>query len=471
VDTEPPVLIAAPDGQVACNQEPIFTDPEVSDNCDASPVVTVASETVTPGPGECEFNYTRCWRATDACGNVTGQVCQTITGKQDQVSPILTCRPDKTIPWGAPVVFDEPEVWDNCPDMPPLEGGEVSNTVLDDGRQTFERCWVTFDPCGNISNECCQVITMETEPEPYCTFGCWDWSAACLAEDYNHDISTFPACIRDEHFDEVFFQGVLIGLEDPPYHSAYWSSAEAIENFECSYGIPKVLDRDYVDPVRIELRGVLVGELLALVLNREFSCHGYFADLGYPGSTSCLGEYVIPDDVPKFAGLTVDEFIAIANRTVGGDTGALTPYGANIMQLWQTALFLNWRFSDCGGRAQRALNPPALTDANGEDATEEPETASTSTTSELRLNVQPNPLQGSAVIELDVPTSGPVQLDIYDIQGRKVAALIDAYKEAGRHNATWNGDDLNGAPVASGVYFCRARVGLGAVIMEKMIKY
>ncbi len=473
VDTEPPVLVAAPNAQVACNQEPVFTDPEVSDNCDDNPVVQVASETVTPGDEECEFIYTRCWRAYDVCGNVSGQVCQQITGKQDTVNPILTCQPDKEIGWGEPVVFDDPEVWDNCPGMPPLgEGGDVVNTVLDDGRQTFEKCWLTFDPCGNLSNECCQVITMEAEPEPYCTFGCWDWSAACLSEDYNHDISTFPACIRDEHFDEAFFQGVLMGLEDPPYHSAYWSSAQAIESFVCGYGIPKVLGRDYVDPVRGELQGVLAGDLLALMLNREFSCDGYFAGLGYPAGTSCYGEYVIPEDVPKFTGLSVDEFLVVANRAIAGDTGALRPYGANLMELWQATAFLNWRFSDCGARFAQTLSPPTLTDDFSEEAPEgAEETISAATPSQLRLNVQPNPLHGSTTIELDLPVSGNVQAAIYDIQGRKIATLIDGHKQAGSYSAVWHGDDTQGMTVASGVYFCRVRAGNGPVIMEKLIKY
>jgi hypothetical protein len=472
VDTEAPVLVAAPDDQVACNQEPVFTDPEVSDNCDAEPNLEVVSNSVTPGSEECEFIYTRCWRATDECNNVSDQVCQVITGRQDRVAPVLTCQPDKTIPYGAPVVFDEPDVWDNCPGMPPLGGGsDVVTTLLEDGRQTFEKCWVTFDACGNVSNECCQVITMESEPEPFCTFGCWDWAAACLEEDSNRDISTFPACIRDDHFDEAFFQGVLVGLEDPPYHFAYWSSAQALESFECSYGIPKVLDRNYVDPVRIELRGVLVGELLALILSREFSCDGYFADLGYPASTSCYGNYVIPDSAGKFAGLTVDEFIVVANHAVGGDTGALAPYGANLMQLWQTTAFLNWQFSDCGGRAQQALSPPTLTEEEGEQITEGTDKASSDYPSELRLNVQPNPLKGSATVELDIPTDGPVQLDIYDIRGRRVITLMDGYKHAGCYQAVWNGEDGTGGPVASGVYFCRARIGLSTVVMEKMIKY
>jgi hypothetical protein len=176
--------------------------------------------------------------------------------------------------------------------------------------------------------------------------------------------------------------------------------------------------------------------------------------------------------VPKFAGLTVDELIVVANRTVGGDTGAMNPYNANLMQLWQAISYINWRFSDCGARFARTASPPALPE-DPEDQTPEGEDPGilSSAPGELRLNVQPNPLQGSTTIELDLPTSGDVQVGIYDIQGRKIATLIDGHKQAGSYSAVWNGDDTQGMTVASGVYFCRVRVGAGPVMMEKLIKY
>jgi hypothetical protein len=142
------------------------------------------------------------------------------------------------------------------------------------------------------------------------------------------------------------------------------------------------------------------------------------------------------------------------------------------MQLWQAAVFLNWRFSDCGGRAVRVESPPTVPEDTGEETPDDEDPAILAARpGELRLNIQPNPLQGSTTIELDLPSSGDVQVAIYDIQGRKVSTVFDGHKEAGYYSAVWNGDDMQGSAVASGVYFCRVRIGASPAIMEKLIKY
>ena len=259
---------------------------------------------------------------------------------------MLICAPDKTVPFGSPVIFDEPEVTDNCMVDIGLQALESLTEPDAEGQETFTQCWIAFDECGNVSNECCQTITVEAEPDPYCTFACWDWGTTCL-EDENRAISTKPACIRDEYFYDVFPQGVVIG--DPSLYTATWTSPEAVEEYGCGYGIPWPMRRNYVDPERNEL-GVLAGEILALRLNREFSCAGYLASLGYGGPDACYGTFVIPDSVLYFGGLTVDRFLEVADQGVAGNTAAVRAYGANIDHLWTTATYLNWLYSDCGGQ-------------------------------------------------------------------------------------------------------------------------
>ena len=77
-DTTDPVLTCAADARVACGTTIVFTEPGVSDNCDASPEVVIASTDVVPGPGAGEITHTRTWTATDACGN-SAQCSQVIT--------------------------------------------------------------------------------------------------------------------------------------------------------------------------------------------------------------------------------------------------------------------------------------------------------------------------------------------------------------------------------------------------------
>ena len=52
-----------------------------------------------------------------------------------------------------------------------------------------------------------------------------------------------------------------------------------------------------------------------------------------------------------------------------------------------------------------------------------------------------------------------MRLEVYNILGQRVLGLVDGDREAGTHVVSWDGRDGFGEPVASGVYFCRLRVG------------
>ena len=71
----------------------------------------------------------------------------------------------------------------------------------------------------------------------------------------------------------------------------------------------------------------------------------------------------------------------------------------------------------------------------------------------------PNPFNPSTVIPFDLPDRAAVRLVIFDVGGRVVRELTSEVLEPGRHAATWNGRDTNGAPMGSGVYFARLAVG------------
>jgi subtilisin family serine protease len=68
----------------------------------------------------------------------------------------------------------------------------------------------------------------------------------------------------------------------------------------------------------------------------------------------------------------------------------------------------------------------------------------------------PNPFNPSTTIRYALPSAGPVRLTIYSILGERVRTLVDAEaREAGYHEAVWNGTDDGGRSVASGVYIYR----------------
>jgi parallel beta-helix repeat protein len=81
----------------------------------------------------------------------------------------------------------------------------------------------------------------------------------------------------------------------------------------------------------------------------------------------------------------------------------------------------------------------------------------------------PNPFNPSTAIRYRVPSPGSrVTLSVYDLSGRRVATLVDAYRSGGEHFAVWRGLDDGGSEVSSGVYFYRLEVD-GTSIERKMV--
>jgi len=73
---------------------------------------------------------------------------------------------------------------------------------------------------------------------------------------------------------------------------------------------------------------------------------------------------------------------------------------------------------------------------------------------ELKQNY-PNPFNPSTTIEYQLPHDGHVLIDVYDLQGRRIRNLVDRAELNGQHNVVWDGRNINGQDVASGVYFYR----------------
>lgn len=63
--------------------------------------------------------------------------------------------------------------------------------------------------------------------------------------------------------------------------------------------------------------------------------------------------------------------------------------------------------------------------------------------------------------------SGDVRVDIFDVSGRLVRALVRGVEGPGQKAMVWDGTDNSGRAIASGVYFCRVRVS-GEESMSKV---
>ncbi|HNZ96614.1 MAG TPA: FlgD immunoglobulin-like domain containing protein [Thermoanaerobaculia bacterium] len=73
----------------------------------------------------------------------------------------------------------------------------------------------------------------------------------------------------------------------------------------------------------------------------------------------------------------------------------------------------------------------------------------------------PNPCRRQTTIRYSVPGRGngalPVRIEIFDVQGRRVALLADAPQVPGEHTVQWNGRDAAGHRISAGVYYCCLR--------------
>jgi hypothetical protein len=80
----------------------------------------------------------------------------------------------------------------------------------------------------------------------------------------------------------------------------------------------------------------------------------------------------------------------------------------------------------------------------------------------------PNPFNPSTTISFDLPEAMHVSLGIYDVQGKRVASLVNGTREAGASSVLWDGRDSQGVSLASGVYFYRLEAG-GRVLTRRLV--
>jgi hypothetical protein len=78
---------------------------------------------------------------------------------------------------------------------------------------------------------------------------------------------------------------------------------------------------------------------------------------------------------------------------------------------------------------------------------------------EYRLSQNyPNPFNPTTTIDFNVRSQGHVTLEVYNALGQRVKTLVDEVRDAGQHSVMWDGTDVNGNSVASGMYLYRLTI-------------
>ena len=87
------------------------------------------------------------------------------------------------------------------------------------------------------------------------------------------------------------------------------------------------------------------------------------------------------------------------------------------------------------------------------------------------LSVAPNPFNPATTITFTVASPGDTRLIVYNLAGQVVNTLVNRSLMTGEYSVTWNGRDVKGMQMASGIYFVRLEnCGKVATVKATMVK-
>jgi hypothetical protein len=85
------------------------------------------------------------------------------------------------------------------------------------------------------------------------------------------------------------------------------------------------------------------------------------------------------------------------------------------------------------------------------------------------VSVSPNPFNTTTSIRFEILHNFQIKMDIFDSFGRQIKTMRMNYSNAAYKTVIWDGTDLSGNPVPTGIYFCRIQTS-NRIQMMKIIK-
>ena len=86
-----------------------------------------------------------------------------------------------------------------------------------------------------------------------------------------------------------------------------------------------------------------------------------------------------------------------------------------------------------------------------------------------RIEIYPIPFDKYLQIDFELTQSAEVQIELYDLTGKRIAILLNEYKPAGVNTIQWSPNN-SGAYLPAGAYFIRTSIGDEDPIIRKVIK-
>jgi len=99
----------------------------------------------------------------------------------------------------------------------------------------------------------------------------------------------------------------------------------------------------------------------------------------------------------------------------------------------------------------------------------QPDTSTVPPVISLALRAWPNPFNPGTTFTMAMPRSGPAELVVFDLQGRRIAGLFSGQAPAGETPLAWDGRDAQGRTMPAGVYFGRLETAGGISVTKVML--
>jgi flagellar hook assembly protein FlgD len=81
----------------------------------------------------------------------------------------------------------------------------------------------------------------------------------------------------------------------------------------------------------------------------------------------------------------------------------------------------------------------------------------------------PNPFNPRLTVSFTLTRDVDLTASVFDVTGREVARLLDERRGAGAHDLVWDGRDVTGRELPSGVYIVRLQTELGIETVKVML--
>lgn len=202
-----------------------------------------------------------------------------------------------------------------------------------------------------------------------------------------------------------------------------------------------------------------------------------FTDPETPGHAELENCFIkgYPVSIPQLA----NNYVTLAGEVYTGDPGFISTNWSNPLnyQLHHTSQLINAGTADTTGlfllEYDLLGNPRIYQDIIDVGAYEWDGTVETETVihnpSLLSIRNYPNPFNPSTTLSYQLPDSGKIKVNIYNVKGQLVKSIYSGYQEKGTYQMIWDGKDDNNNSVSSGIYYASLKTSKQNIVKKMLL--